>query len=244
MTVAVTLAAPPPSGPPLQPLVPLTILDASGNPVRSDNASSFAYVGPNDGVTQPPELFTAYNPTNPTSTTPIQPGQTTQLRNTHTGLYCRLAQLPSTYPVSKAKLFRVSQRQPPPLGRIKKAPRTTRNASMQQTSTSCNTQGIICDQPTVATATVLTYTGSGMSFNGTPLVQSTGSKTLILSSDPACTVPNGGILSLPPAIRGAQALLFNALQWKLHVLCLYGMLVSLAKQAVQLPFRCLIYRYC
>jgi hypothetical protein len=133
--------------------------------VRNDNTSSFAYVGPNDGVQQAPEIFTAYRPSAPTDPTPIQPGETTQLRNAQTGLYCRLATLPA--------------------GTV--SPST------------CNTQGVICDQDTIATASVLTYTGSGLSYNGVPLVEAAPSKTLVLSADPACTVPGGDKLAFPPA---------------------------------------------
>jgi hypothetical protein len=160
-------AAPPPplAGPPLQPLVPLNILDASGNPVRNDNTSNFAYVGPNDGAQQAPEVYTAFRPANTSDPTPIQPGETTQLRNTQTGLYCRLDALPA--------------------GLV--APST------------CITQGVICDQPTIATATILTYTGSGMSYNGVPLVETAPTGTLVLSADPTCAVANGSTLSFPPA---------------------------------------------
>jgi hypothetical protein len=63
----------------------------------------------------------------------------------------------------------------------------------------CNTQGLICDQPTISTATILTYTGSGMSYNGVPLVETAPTGTLVLSADPACAVANGGTLSFPPA---------------------------------------------
>ncbi len=134
--------------------------------MRNDNLTNFAYVGPDDGKQQPPEIYTAFRPANPNDPTPIQPGETTQLKNTQTGKYCRLAQL---------------------------APGIVSPAT-------CNTQGVICDQDTIATATVLTYTGSGLSYNGVPLVEVPPSKTLVLSSDPACTVPGGDKLTFPPAI--------------------------------------------
>jgi hypothetical protein len=52
---------------------------------------------------------------------------------------------------------------------------------------------------------VLTYTGSGLSFNGVPLVVLPPSMTLVLSADPACTVPGGDKLTLPPAsLSGCQ----------------------------------------
>jgi hypothetical protein len=59
--------------------------------------------------------------------------------------------------------------------------------------------GVICDQDTIAGASILTYTGTGMTYNGVPLVQSPISHTLILSADPACTVPGGDKISFPPA---------------------------------------------
>ena len=171
-------AAPPPAGPPLQPLVPLKILDKDGNPVRNDNLTNFAYVGPNNNQDDPPEVYTAYRPANPADPTPIKPGETTQLKNTQTGKYCRLEELPAGY----------------------------------VSPTTCNTQGVICDQDTIATATILTYTGSGLAYNGVPLVEVPPSRTLVLSSDAACTVPDGDKLTFPPAVLrelwrllGAQA---------------------------------------
>jgi hypothetical protein len=151
--------------------------------VRNDNLTSFAHVGPNDGQQQPPEVFTAYNPANPSDPTPIPPGGATVLKNAQTGKYCRMAQLPAGYPLSQ------------PIA-------TSRTRGLLQVPSSCATQGMICDQDTIATASNLTYTGSGMSLNGVPLVQSPVSKTLLLSSDPACTVPGGDRMTFPPATNG------------------------------------------
>jgi hypothetical protein len=39
--------------------VPINILDGSGDPVRNDNTTSYAYVVPDDGVQQPPEVYYA-----------------------------------------------------------------------------------------------------------------------------------------------------------------------------------------
>lgn len=66
-------------------------------------------------------------------------------------------------------------------------------------SSSCATQGVLCDQTSPANATILTYTGSGLSYQGVPLVQSPTTGTLRLSADPLCTVPGGDKLSFPPA---------------------------------------------
>ena len=180
---------PAPAGPPLTPIINLFVLDSNGNPVRNDNLTNFAYVGPNDNQAQPPEVYNAYRPANPADPTLIQPGETTQLRNVQTGKYCRLAQLPSTYPMAAARLTKSTGN----------SAGITAKRGLMQAPSSCATQGVICDQDTIATATILTYTGSGLSYNGVPLVQSPPSKTLVLSSDPACTVPNGAVLSFPPA---------------------------------------------
>ncbi len=151
---------------PITPLVPLTILDKDGRAVRNDNLTNFAYVGP-DGSTGPPAVYVAYRPGSPTDATPIQPGETLQLKNLQTGKYCRLAPLP---------------------------------AGLVSTST-CNTQGVICDQDSMDGAAVLTYTGSGLSYNGVPLVAAAPSNTLVLSADPACsTSPGATQLSLQPSV--------------------------------------------
>jgi hypothetical protein len=41
--------------------------------------------------------------------------------------------------------------------------------------------------------------GYGLSVNGTPMVQTPGSKTLVLSADPACTSAGGDALTFTPA---------------------------------------------
>ncbi len=166
--------------------------------MRNDNTSNFAYVGPNDGLQQAPELYTAYRPANASDPTPIQPGETTQLRNAQTGLYCRLASFPVGFPLSSL----LPSRRPPPRRVTTMSSPTAKalpSVRLQQTSSACASQGLLCDQPTISTATVLTYTGSGLSHNGVPLVESLGSHTLVLSSDPACTTADGGKLSFPPA---------------------------------------------
>ncbi len=176
-------SAGPASRPPLQPLTPINLLSKDGYPVRNDNLTNFAYVGPNDGKTDPPEVYIAVRPGNPTDPTPIQPGETAQLQSTQTGKYCRLAQLPAGF----------------------------------VTPATCNTQGILCDQDSLATATILTYTGNGLSFNGVPLVVLPPSMTLVLSADPTCTVPGSDKLDFPTASlsewqRGGDAVQCSAVQ--------------------------------
>jgi hypothetical protein len=75
--------------PPLPPITPITIQDPSGNYVRVQNSSDFAWVGNGTGKT-PPETFYAYHSNNTGDTTPIMPGQTTILKSDQTGLYCRI----------------------------------------------------------------------------------------------------------------------------------------------------------
>jgi hypothetical protein len=62
----------------------------------------------------------------------------------------------------------------------------------------CNTQGMLCDQLEPSTATILTYTGTGLAYNGVPLVQLPGSGTLVLRNDPKCGEPGGDKLVFPP----------------------------------------------
>jgi hypothetical protein len=95
-----------------------------------------------------------------------------------------VAPLPSGYPLNTP---------------VRAASTATGARHLLQTPSSCATQGVICDQDTIATATILTYTGSGLSYNGVPLVQSPISKTLLASADAGCTVPGGDRLTFPPA---------------------------------------------
>ena len=60
--------------------------------------------------------------------------------------------------------------------------------------------GMFCDQPTPATATVMTYTGSGLSYNGIPLVDAgLGTPLLLANTTTAPPGPNNDNLSFPPA---------------------------------------------
>ncbi len=142
---------------------------------RNDNTTNLAYVGSGDGKT-PPEQYYAYDPTNLADATPIQPGETTILRNAQTGLYCRLVLLPTS-------------------------------------TAQCPAQGMVCDQGSPSAATIMTYTGSGLSYGGTPLVQQPVTNTLILSSEPACSVPNGAQMSFPPATGGMMRLFLHVRSW-------------------------------
>ncbi len=151
----------PTAGPPLPTNTPLSISTGSGSYVRTDNATGAAYSSAGSGATAP-ETFTAVDPSAPNSISPIQPGGTTLLQSTQTGMYCRLATL---------------------------SPGTE--------------QGMVCDQPTAATATPFTYTGSGLSYQGVPLVSPGPGAPLVLanstsapltaSSDNLAFAPTGGL---------------------------------------------------
>ena len=65
-------------------------------------------------------------------------------------------------------------------------------------SNTCLTEGVLCDKSKVEDATVITYTGTGLSYNGVPLVQTPITNTLVLSSDPTCKVPSGELIYFPP----------------------------------------------
>jgi hypothetical protein len=161
--------------------------------VRNDNLTNLAYVGRGDGSTSP-EQYLAFRPDAPGSTTAATPGETVILRNLQTGLFCRLVPVPAAYPLSVPGASRRNRALgPPPAAQI----------GLKAVPASCATLGVVCDQPTAVTATVLTYTGFGLSYEGVPLVQTPGSRTLVLSSSPDCTTPGGGQLSFPlaPASR-------------------------------------------
>jgi hypothetical protein len=63
--------------------------------------------------------------------------------------------------------------------------------------------GMVCDQPSASTATVLTYTGSGLRYNGMALVTTAPGGALLLAnttSSPA--TPESANLTFPVAITG------------------------------------------
>ncbi len=64
---------------------------------------------------------------------------------------------------------------------------------------SCGDQGILCDQDSPSSATVLTYTGTGMSYNGVPLVPVPPSSTLVLLLGSSCAPPGSEQLTFPSA---------------------------------------------
>jgi hypothetical protein len=174
------------SGPPLTPLVPINVLGPSGYPVRNDNTTSISYVGSGNGSSLP-EQYVAYHPADPSSSSPIQPGNTTVLKNVATGKWCRLELLsPNT------------------------APGTLQASSRSAASvvSGCNgAVGVVCDQATAAGGTVLTYTGSGLSYQGVALLVLPVSQQLVLppSSNTSCGGGGNSTLSFPLAPPGQWA---------------------------------------
>ncbi len=68
------------------------------------------------------------------------------------------------------------------------------------------TVGVVCDQPTVATAARLTYTGSGFSFKGVPLVAATPGGPLLLASTALKLPPVASAqMSTPQIMPGARS---------------------------------------
>jgi hypothetical protein len=146
----------------------LNIISPNGSYVRTDNSSSPATVGTGTGGSAP-EQYLAYHADNLTSTSPIQPYDTAVLQSVETGLWCRLAPLPSN-----------------------------------------STQiGMVCDQATPATGTVLTYTGDGLSYNGIDLVATGPGQPLLLENTTAVPVPGPtkDNLTITPAPVGEPAAL-------------------------------------
>ncbi len=73
--------------------------------------------------------------------------------------------------------------------------RLTDISTLPGSTQAAGTQGMVCDQPTATTATVMTYTGSGLAYNGTPLVAVSPGQPLVLTN--STSVPD--TLTFPPA---------------------------------------------
>jgi hypothetical protein len=65
---------------------------------------------------------------------------------------------------------------------------------------------MLCDQPTAATGTPLTYTGDGLSYNGIDLVATGPGQPLLLENTTRVPVagPSGDNLTLAPAPVGER----------------------------------------
>ena len=98
--------------------------------------------------------------------------------------------------------------------------------------------GMVCDQPTSATGTVLTYTGDGLSYNGIDLVATGPGQPLLLENTTSVPVsgPTRDNLTIIPALTGEHAELGAAAVTPAAVPSLWGFttaaLVSLSDTAV------------
>ena len=71
---------------------------------------------------------------------------------------------------------------------------------LRRTPTNATQIAMYCDQASPATATVMTYTGSGLSYNGIPLVSTGPGTPLLLANTTAVPVPaTGDQLTFTPA---------------------------------------------
>jgi hypothetical protein len=134
---------------------------ANGGYVRTNGDGAPAVVGSGDGSTAA-EQFYAYQPQDLSSAEPVQPGSTALLRSVATGLFCRLAALPSD----------------------------------------SSQQGMLCDQATAAAATIFTYTGSGLSFNGEDLASAAPGQPLVLWTAGSSSAPAGATSELGFSLAG------------------------------------------
>ena len=131
------------------------------------------------------------------STGPVQPGELIRLKSLQTGAYGRVGPVGSATTMGGAA--RTGPRGGATPGLVKIIGR-----GLLQAAGGCTAEGLLFDQASAATASNLTYTGTGLSYNGVPLVQAPGSNALVASSDPACSVPDGGLLSFSPAALSAM----------------------------------------
>jgi hypothetical protein len=70
--------------------------------------------------------------------------------------------------------------------------------------------GVVCDQPSAATATPLTYTGNGLSYNGVPLAATVMGGALLLANTTASPATPASVdLSFPTAITGGGPLCYR-----------------------------------
>jgi hypothetical protein len=76
--------------------------------------------------------------------------------------------------------------------------RLTDISALPGSTQAAGTQGLVCDQPTAATATIITYTGNGLAYNGTPLVAAGPGQPLVLNGTSG-TPAEDGTLAFPLA---------------------------------------------
>lgn len=95
-------------------------------------------------------------------------------------------------------LYRYCRRAPLSGGSTVKASNSTRRGPSQATSCPA-TEGVLCDQDSLAGATTFVYTGSGLSVEGVPLVAAPDTGVLVLSAAPLCAGSDGGSFTLTQA---------------------------------------------
>lgn len=122
----------------------------------------------------------------------IGPGEPFALLSIHTGLYCTVKAIPTTYPLS------VPRRSSKAAGARKQSGR--RSLQQLPVAPACFTQGLVCDQPTASTN--FTFTGEGMAYQGQPMVQSYNTYTLLFSNISSCTLVGGDVYVFASASAG------------------------------------------
>jgi hypothetical protein len=153
---------------------------------------------------RPPQVFTLERAGSGSG--PVQLGELVRLKNLLTGMYGRVGAAGSS--TSKGAAPRTATPSSTKPGAAKSGMVKIINRGLLQTATSCTAEGLVFDQASAATASSLTYTGTGtgtgLSYNGVPLVQTPGSNELVASSDPACSVTSGSLLTFSPAVLSAM----------------------------------------
>ena len=165
--------------PPLKPGANITIITTTGDKLMVDPKTGIVYIS-NDTASE--QQFKVVNPVNPDE--PVRPGDPIVLVDARTGKYCALL---GNVPQEVLQL--------PDEGGARRR-LLTHNAL----PASCAVVCLACYLDSLTDATPLVYDAGGLSYQGTPLVQSPGSATLLLSADPACSVPGGDKLTFPAAV--------------------------------------------
>jgi hypothetical protein len=152
----------------------------------------------------PPETYIAYDPSNINGSTIIRPGGTAIIQNQETGQYCRMAPLPqSTTQIGAFEPPEGCLRCPSAFAGWRAAsPRPERSAQVPRSALPKFAQlaGMVCDQATPDTASVMTYTGVGLSYDNMPLVSDGPGLPLVLqntSTNPAADI----FQRFPPVAR-------------------------------------------
>jgi hypothetical protein len=181
----------PAQGPTLEPDKPFNIFTGLGDMVRVDDTSTSAYLAPGNG-SLPSEQFRAYNPLDSASTVPLKPGAAAIIKSEvgRAGAVCRAgANMPwlvaaelalaTACPATSCYATQICRAAPA-------APTQATGMFCQlvpgPTPTAPSAQAVRCDVATAAEATPLTYTGSGFTYNGQPMVPTGAKRTLLINS--------------------------------------------------------------